>query len=231
MVSERIRNLRKRVEQRKEAASERRQKASELRKRAGADARRVGRAVFGRTAPVEEEARETKRELRMLAKEVGEPVANIARSAASGAERVRSAAGQLDGNLDEVQTIEGDVLETARAGRQPQRVSGRRVAELRESGLQKGVQAAETAFENRIKRRVKNQRLEQLKEAESDRMGLAGRDFDVDLEVVDDVERRDGGGMGDLGFDVTFDAGPGVGLLGERDPDDLEVIGERKEGF
>lgn len=214
MVSEKIRKLREGVQERKQQAAERRERAR-FRKE-------LTKSKIRESGPVQE-AKATKRELKQLGQEVGEPVAGIARKAAGGAERVRKAAGQFEGSLDGVQQIESDVLGEMGGGR---RSSSQTVRELKQSGAQKGSKAAETAFENKVKRRVKRERLEQLEQAAPDQFGQAGNEFGVDLEVVDDLERGERGAMGDLGFDTVFDAPAGDGLLGEGRRDDLEVVGE-----
>lgn len=200
MVSERLRSIREGVQERKQAARERLEQA-----------RFRGELTKSRVRESEpvQEAKETKRELTLLGREIAGPARAVSEKVAAAGERAQSA----------VESLDEEFGDPTLAGRGAKR-------ELTQKGVEQGIKAGDTAFKNKVKREVKAERLEQLSESELDRMGMAGRDFDVDLEVVDDMERGEPGGMGELGFDTTFDAEPGVGLLGEGDPDDLEVVGE-----
>lgn len=200
MVSEKLRKVREGVQERKQAARNRVEKARFRQE--------LTKSKVRESAPVQE-AKATKRELGLLGRELSDPAKRVGEKVAAAGKRAQSAIESLDEQF-------GD---PTRAGRGD-------VRELKTEGVKKGVKAGDTAFTNRVKRQVKADRLEQLENAEADDFGMAGGDFDVDLEVVDDLERGEGGGMGELGFDTIFDAEDGVGILGEFDPDDLEVIGE-----
>lgn len=203
MVSERIRRLREGVQERKEAAANRLEQ-SRFR-------RELARSRVRESGPVQE-AKATRRELGMLAREVGEPVAGLARRAAGGAERVREAAEGLEGSVADVQEIERDTLAAFEdesfelVSGPPERADSQTVEELRQSGVEKGVQAGDTAFENRIKRAVREDRLDALLRSAPDEFGKAGEDFGVDLEVVDDLRRGERPSPeDDQGLDVLFD--------------------------
>lgn len=200
MVSEKLRKVRKGVQQRKQAVADRRERA------------RFGLALkkskVVESGPVQE-AKATKRELKLLGREVIGPAKTAGEKAAAAGKSAQQAIESLDKQF-------GD----------PTRPRGGEISQLESEAVEQGVKAGDTAFKNKIKRQVKADRLEKLENARPDDFGMAGADFDIDLEVVDDLERGEPGGMGDLGLDTVFDAKPGVGLLGEGDPNDLEVVGE-----
>lgn len=171
MPHEKIRRVRKAVQQRKaqarESAEETRSKLRSVKKKAGATKRRAGRAVAKRTVPVEDEAKRSVREAKLLAKEVGEPVVRTSREARQAAEGIRQKAAGLDDRMAEVREIERETL------------------------------------------------------------GMAGQDFDMDLEVVDDLERGDRmEGMGDVGMDVTFDDFADPDRTEDLDAIDDDILGD-----
>lgn len=203
MVSERLREIREGVQDRKQAAKNRLER-SRFR-------RELAKSKVRESAPVQE-AKAIKDELTMLGREIAGPAGAVGEKVASAGERAQTAVETLDEEF-------GD----------PRRPSRGTVRELTSEGVEQGVKAGDREFKRRVKREVRKERIEELERAEADRFGKAGTEFGVDLEVVDDFERGEQmDGMGQLGFDTTFDAEPGVGILGENDPNDLEVVGESR---
>lgn len=136
------------------------------------------------------------------------------------------------------------VAKEASATRRELRLLGQEIGEPVQRAAQgaqsRAEQAREAVGSARESAAAIEERFDDLQAIEQDTLGMAGEDFGLDLEVVDDLERGENmEGMGDAGFDTTFDTFeaplsspiPGANEVTTDDvleggPGDLDVVGE-----